>query len=185
MQHRGEHRGHALEHRDAVTLHDRQRRGRVEPRDQHQARTGGDRRVEAGGLPEGMGQRQRAEDHLARPEREHVHDDLGVAAQARVRELGTLGRPRGAGRVEDDRGVVVVARDGLGQLLGLVERRLELPGRSDDALGPRRLGAGSGRSGERMPGNHRAHLRIGQAEPGLALLESIGTTTPPARRTPS
>jgi hypothetical protein len=92
-----------------------------------QAGAGPDPRVQAARLPEGVKQRQRAEDDVL------VGDahELGAAVEAvvehvRVRELGALGRPGRAGGVEDDGGVRAVALDVLRPARRADEQLVEL-----------------------------------------------------------
>ena len=65
-EHRVVHRRHAEEDAHAVALHDRQRLGRVEARQQRQARAAHQARVHRRRLPEAVEQRQRTEDHVVR-----------------------------------------------------------------------------------------------------------------------
>ena len=86
---------------------DLQRLGRVEAGEQGQARAGRHDGVERAGLPEGVEQRQTAEDDVVGGEPKQVGGDhLGVAGKVGVGEFGTLRLAGGAGGVQDDHSVV-------------------------------------------------------------------------------
>ena len=74
------HRRHALEDRDLVALDDLERLARLEARDQRQARADADGGVEPAGLPEGVEQRQRAEQDV-------LLGRLGERRRARSRQF--------------------------------------------------------------------------------------------------
>ena len=99
-----------------------------------------------------MKQRQAAHHHVVRPDLAHrPHTNLGIAAQIAVGEHGALGLTGGAGGVQDDGGVIVVALH-RGALLGQVGGQVRQLGVIDDpALNARLPGArhgllGGGRS---------------------------------------
>ena len=104
------HRRHPLEYRDGVTLDHLERLARVEPGNERQRRTREHGTVEPAGQAEDVEQRQAAHHHVVRPGLDEGADaDLSVAAQIAVGEHGALGLSGGAGGVQDDRDVFVVA----------------------------------------------------------------------------
>ena len=107
MQHRGVHRGHALEDGHLVAPDDVEGLAGVEPGQQGEGAAAVDRRVQAAGQAEDVEQRQAAHGHVAGTGVQH-HDgaELGVAGQVRVRELGALGRAGGPRRIQDHRDVI-------------------------------------------------------------------------------
>ena len=166
------HRGHAVEQRDLVPLDDLQRLAGLEARDHGQARAGPYPGVQAAGLPEGVKQRQRAEDHVLLGD---VHE-FGAAGPAvlehvEVRQLGALGRARGARGVEDHGRVRVVALDVVGLARGAREQGLELARLDDDHLGSGYLGAFLGRLREAVPREHQPRARIREVEADLSPLQ--------------
>ena len=171
MEHGPIHRGHPLEHVDAVALDDLERLGRVEARDQRERPTTADRGVQAAGLPEGVKQRQGPERDRLRAEAEQVAGRLGVAGQVGVRQLRALGGPGGAGRVEDDRRVVVVGVVHLGDRLRRADEVPEARHLDEDALGARRLGPGLRVAGKSLPREQDLRARVLEIERDLAALE--------------
>ncbi len=166
------HRRHALEDRHVVALEDLHRLGRLEARDQRQARALVDAGVEPAGLAEGVEQRERAEDHVVLGDLgERVGRDLAVGLEVRVRELGALGRAGRTARVEDHGGVVGVDVRDLAERLGLGQQLLERAGLDGDQLGAGLLGAGGGGLLEVAPAEHDLGARVLQVERDLAALE--------------
>ena len=88
-----------------------------------------------------------------------------------MRELGALGRPGRAGRVEDHGGVRVVGVHHFGPGFGCAHGVLELPGRDDQTLGAGVIGAGLGVLGKAVPGEQQLRAGILEIERDLAALE--------------
>ena len=91
--------------------------------------------------------------------------------QVGVGELGALGLPGGARRVEHHGGVVVGGVGDRGIRRGRAHLLLELAGLDQQALGARLLGAGLGVVGEPVPGEQQLGPGVRQVEGDLALLE--------------
>ena len=161
VQQRRIHRRHALEDRHAAALDELEHLTGEEARDQREAGARGDREVEPARLPERVEQRQRTEDDVVAAHRQQIAHHLDVGHQVAVRQLGALRPARGAGRVEDHGGVIVIALGYAGVGLGV-----------------------TGQRGRVVEDQHRA--RVGDVVTDLARLEQRvhGTTTPPMRRTP-
>ena len=124
------------------------------------------------GLPEGVEQRQRAEDDvLLGGLGERLDVDLGVLLEVAVGELGALGRARGAAGVEDHGGVVGVDVRDVVVGLGGAEQLLELARLDRDQLGAGLLGAGLGGLREVVPGEQDLRARVLEVERDLAALE--------------
>src|SRR5215216_349210 len=172
VEHRDIHRRDAEEDRDLVALEHLHGLFGVEARQQRQARPGADCRVEAAGLPEGVEQRERAEDDVFLGGLgERLDVDLGVLLEVAVRELGALRRAGRAARVEDHRGVAGVDVGDVVIGLRLARQLLELAGLDRDDLGARLLGAGAGGLAEVVPGEQVPRPRVLEVERNLAALE--------------
>ena len=163
-----------------VTLllgHRLQRGVGLEARQHHDGAAVGEAAVHDHGLAEGVEQRQHAQVGVGSVGvgAEEVLAGERVGAHVAVAQLGALGLAGGAGRVEDDGGVVVVDLD-------RVERR-RLPGH---ALAER-LGALDRRRGGRVDGDHEEVLAaVGLLEAGVALLRrSAARRCPGSRSRPS
>ena len=119
-----------------------------------------------------MEQRQAAHHDVVRPGLDEGTDaDLGVAAQIAVGEHGALGFSGGAGGVQDDRDIVVVAlhRRVLARHLG--DQRHQLGIVDQPALRADLGGTGSGLVGEGRRGEQRLGAAVGQVEGHLTGLE--------------
>ena len=155
-----------------VARDDRQRLGRLEAREQRQARAVRDRRVHPARLPERVKQRQRPEDHVLLVDADQrLRRHRAVLDQVVVRELGALRRARRAARVEDHGGVGALAR-----LVGLRARRahdelLELAGLDEDRLRPGLERAALGRLMKVMPSEETLRTTITQVERHLTSLK--------------
>jgi hypothetical protein len=171
VEHRRVHGRHAEQRRDAVAFDDRERLGGIEAGQERQARADAHAAVQAGGQPEDVEERQPAQgDHL-RAGVDEIDRDVGRRVQIAVRELRPLRRARRSRRVEDQRGVVVVAIGELTDRLGLAQRLLERPALDEHALG---AGLGSARlrgRGEPVPGHQDAGAGVAEVEGDLALLQ--------------
>ena len=189
VEHRAVHRRHALEDVTLSRCDDLQRLAGSKRGISVRQPPARDRRVHPAGLAEGVEQRQRAErDVVRRRGSNRPTATSALRSQVVVGQLGALRLAGGARRVEDHRGVVVVA---LGDLGGRARARRAAPrtrpGSTTMISAPASSAPASRGLGELVPGEHELRARVarGRSSTSRALSSTfIGTTTPPARRTP-
>ena len=118
-----------------------------------------------------MEQRQATEDHVARRRADETDHHVDVAAEVAVGELSALRGAGGAGRVEDHRGVGVVALDDIARWCVGGDARLEVAVDDFDDFGAGLGEPGGGLGGDATPDEADLGARVGEVEGHFPRLE--------------